>query len=67
MNSPKIEPELTKCPVCGQSMLEHFEVCSICGWQNDYYQLDFPDKDGCANNMSLNEAREAYKKGERIH
>ena len=59
--------ETNKCPVCGQTDLEDFEICSACGWQNDHYQMDHPDRRGGANNMSLNEAREAYKNGKEIH
>ena len=53
--------ETNKCPVCGQTELEFMEVCSVCEWQNDIYQRDHPDRGGCANNMSLNEAISAYK------
>lgn len=55
------------CPVCGETQLEDMEVCNVCEWQNDRVQLRHPDWSGCANNMSLNEAKEAYKTGKRIH
>ena len=58
--------ETNTCPVCGQKELEYMEICPVCEWQNDTAQLRHPDWDGCANNMSLNEAREAYKKGKKI-
>jgi hypothetical protein len=35
-------------------------------WQNDHYQLFHPDKSGGANQMSLNEARIAYEKGDPV-
>lgn len=54
------------CPVCGQSELEAFEICPVCEWQNDRVQLAHPDMGGGANNMSLNHAKEAWKKGEKI-
>ena len=58
------------CPVCGKYYFdaEHgdYDVCEVCGWINDPYQYDYPDEDCCGNNMSLNQAREAYKKGEEI-
>ena len=37
-----------------------------CGWQDDAVQNDNPDYKGGANQMSLNEAKEAYKKGEKV-
>ena len=60
------EIKLNPCPVCGKMELGRFEICDFCEWQNDLYQLEHPDRGGCANNMSLNEAREAYLKGERV-
>lgn len=62
----KSERITNKCPVCGKADLEVFEICPHCEWQNDLYQLDFPDQGGCANRMSLNEARIAYKEGRQI-
>ncbi|ARP50579.1 hypothetical protein B6259_06620 [Ruminococcaceae bacterium CPB6] len=32
-------------------------VCPVCGWEDDGVQLDEPDLEGGANEMSLNEAR----------
>lgn len=63
----EISNELDVCPVCGKTKLGYFEVCDVCEWQNDRYQAEHPDVGGCANNMSLNQAREAYRKGEKIH
>lgn len=54
------------CPVCGKSTLEAFEVCQVCDWQNDRVQMMHPDMEGGANNMSLNQAKEAWKNGEPI-
>jgi len=57
------------CPVCGQTVFEHpnaFETCPVCLWQDDGLQMDEPDLEGGANEMSLNQAREAWKKGEKI-
>lgn len=54
------------CPVCGQYEFEcrgSFDICEICDWEDDSLQLEHPDYEGGANKMSLNQAREAYKKG----
>lgn len=48
------------CPVCGMyEFSEHdsFEVCEVCGWEDDCLQLEEPDYEGGANDMSLNQAR----------
>ena len=39
-----------------------YEICPVCGWQDDDIQNDDPDLEGGANEMSLNQAKEAYKK-----
>ncbi len=59
--------ETNKCPVCGRSELGYFDICPYCEWQNDDYQRTHPDSGGCANNMSLNEARKAYQEGQPIN
>lgn len=58
--------ETNICPVCGEARLGYMEICPVCDWQNDLVQLKHPDWDGCANIMSLNQAKEAYKKGEKV-
>jgi len=58
--------ETNKCPVCGQSDLGNLEICPVCEWQNDRVQLMKPDWEGCANKMSLNQAKEAYRQGKHI-
>ena len=55
---------MIKCPVCGKYEFEQdsdFDVCEICGWENDGVQLDDPDYAGGANWVSLNRAIENYK------
>ena len=57
-----------KCPCCGKGIIkEWFDVCDICGWEHDNIQYSNPNFKGGANKMSLNQAREAYKKGEKIY
>jgi len=54
------------CACCGQKTLEYkdfFEICPVCGWEDDPLQRDKPDYTGGANEMSLNQAKEAYRKG----
>lgn len=58
--------EKIKCPCCKGSLVGEFDICDICGWENDLVQLDNPDYSGGANRMSLNEARAAYAKGKKV-
>lgn len=57
------------CPVCGKTEfpdVNSFDICKICNWEDDADQEENPDEQDGANHMSLNEAREAYKKGVRV-
>lgn len=54
------------CPVCGGATLDAFEVCPVCDWQNDRVQMEHPDMEGGANNMSLNQAKKAWATGDQI-
>ncbi len=57
------------CPVCGKHTFEEdddFEICPVCNRQDDGVQRDAPDYKGGANRMSLNEARAAYARGEKV-
>ena len=52
-----------KCPVCGKFVFpseSSFEICPFCDWMDDQYQIDYPDDDGGANNISLNEAKKRW-------
>jgi len=54
---------MIKCPVCkGYDFNEDndFDVCDICGWENDGMQLDDPDDWGGSNDLTLNSARLEY-------
>lgn len=58
--------DVKNCFCCGNKSLpadSFFEICDVCGWQDDGVQNDDPDFAGGANHMSLNQAREAYKQG----
>ncbi|MHB8061264.1 MAG: CPCC family cysteine-rich protein [Ruminiclostridium sp.] len=52
------------CPVCGAEV-DWFDICDICGYQNNGPNEKEGDLQG-PNKMTLKEAREAYKKGEKI-
>ena len=54
---------MIKCPICnGYDFQEDndFDVCEVCGWENDGIQFDDPNYRGGANKCSLNEARAAW-------
>ena len=67
MSNPKYAEKGHKCPVCGKYYFtDYFEECPVCNWAYDLYQEEYPDKAGCGNYMSLNEAKQAYKDGKEI-
>jgi Cysteine-rich CPCC len=54
-----------KCPCCGEptnGVLGNYEICSICGWEDDPIQSDDPKFSGGANDLSLAEYRETWLK-----
>ena len=58
-----------ECKCCGKLTLDRdelFGICNNCGWQSDCVQENDSDYKGGANEMSLNEAKQAYKKGRKI-
>ncbi|HPI40262.1 MAG TPA: CPCC family cysteine-rich protein [Pseudobdellovibrionaceae bacterium] len=55
------------CPCCGYLTLSErppgtYEICSVCGWEDDLVQFENPDIIGGSNSVSLNQAKINYKK-----
>jgi len=59
------DSDLYPCPCCGYLMFGGppgtFEICEICGWEDDFAQLRFPALAGGANRVSLIEAQQNYR------
>lgn len=54
------------CPICGKYEFEElnsFDICTICGWEDDAVQVDHPDDDTGANEYSFNEYKMKYESG----
>jgi hypothetical protein len=50
--------------VCGEHTLSErgaYEICSVCGWEDDPAQSADPDLAGGANRESLNQARANWR------
>ena len=61
--SPK--EERYPCVCCGSLTMEEqppgtYQVCPVCGWEDDKAQYRDPDYAGGANEMSLNQAKEVW-------
>lgn len=57
-----------RCPVCGKHWFSEagaYEVCPVCGWEDDPVQRREPDFEGGANELSLNQYRSRYQ--EELH
>ena len=55
------------CPCCGYKTLSEeppgtFDICEVCGWEDDYVQFNDPDYKGGANKVSLREAQRNFVK-----
>ena len=55
------------CLCCGYRTLDEeprgtYEICPVCFWEDDPLQADDPDYDGGANRISLNDARENFRR-----
>ena len=58
--------EYKRCACCGEYTLEEkslFDICPVCGWEDDGVQNDDPNYDGGANHISLNEAKKVWVEG----
>ncbi len=56
---------LFACPCCGFHTLDEqppgtFEICDVCGWEDDDVQASDPDYSGGANVLSLREAQRRW-------
>lgn len=52
------------CPVCGE-IVGFFDICDNCGYQNSGNKEGLDGPTG-PNKMTLRQAREAYKNGDKI-
>jgi len=51
-----------KCACCGYfTITEIKETCPVCFWEEDFYQEQNMDDDGCPNSVSLREAKENFR------
>ena len=53
-----------KCICCNEGIISSeegsFDICPICGWEDDDIQADDPDFAGGANELSLNDYRKEF-------
>ena len=59
------ESKKWRCPCCGNETFDEkvpgsYEVCKICGWEDDKAQYEDIDLAGGANEKSLRECRREY-------
>lgn len=53
-----------QCPCCDYwTLLEPsaYEICDVCGWEDDFVQKENPNFDGGANDLSLIQARNLWR------
>lgn len=58
------------CPCCGapNEIDEEglYEICLVCGWEDDGYQRKFPDDTGANGKLTLNQARKLWAEGKTL-
>lgn len=57
---------LYPCPCCTNLTLSElgvYEICEVCGWEDDPVQSADPTFEGGANEESLTQARKRWEKG----
>ena len=67
MNKERIFMKKYACPCCGNMTLSEqppgtYEICPICGWEDDEVQFNDPDYKGGSNQLSLNQAKKIFFK-----
>lgn len=50
----------SNCFCCGQISVELWDICEVCGWQNQMTHNEAPDLSGGANILSLNQYKEQW-------
>ena len=51
------------CPVCGKTIFSSkgsYEICAVCGWEDETWCEEYPDEESTANYCSLNEYRRRH-------
>lgn len=59
-----------KCPICGQyefPFWDSYDICDVCGWEDDLYINDEGKEDTGANHMSPRVARVLWKHGKTLY
>ncbi|WP_151638232.1 CPCC family cysteine-rich protein [Noviherbaspirillum aerium] len=60
-----IVEEFYPCPCCGESTIDEpgsYEICDVCGWEDDPIQSSDPYLAGGANQESLDTSRKNWLK-----
>ena len=62
--------KMGRCACCGNYTIPIDEmgwICPVCDWEDDWWESSNPDQEGCINGVSLNAARELFRKyGDKI-
>jgi hypothetical protein len=56
------DPLMHTCPCCGYRVgVTSYDICDVCGWENDPVQAADPDYPSGANPISLREGQRNFK------
>ena len=61
LNKNKISNYHIKCPCCNAGTINsQYDICLVCGWEDDIVQNEYGNFSGGANKMSLIEHRQNF-------
>ena len=63
MNTDNLNSDLLPCPCCGSRVFTvsgAYEICDVCGWEDDPVQSCDSEYAGGANKLSLAESRKQW-------
>lgn len=63
MSTSSDTPHLQPCPCCHALTIAskgEYEICKVCGWEDDPVQSADPNYAGGANRLSLNQAKQEW-------
>ena len=63
MSKEEGKDKMSPCKCCGAleiSEVDNYEICSICGWEDDPVQSADPEREGGANLQSLKMAKQVW-------
>jgi Cysteine-rich CPCC len=54
-------PPCITCPCCGyKTITDEYDICALCNWEHDCFQVKYPDATGANGHVTLREAQHNF-------